>query len=336
MKILGLIIGGGIWVFVFWIFDVRGGEQLWRQHRALSFATTQGTVRSSTVSISYGSKGSIHLHVAIAYFYSVDGRDYYGSRYRYDGHPDNHAAYAISAAHPGGSTVQVYYDPQNPTDALLSAGEDAADVYVLFLTTPICLLFIWLALRMILDWNLGGSKVAGGVKIISEALVTRVRLPRFQPVIGAVVVLGGLSLVAGILMYAGAIPGTPLMAGGFLLSIVLLGGAAAYGWQYRNIHSGKQDLVIDFAARTIQLPLTYKRREPMTVPFADVRQVVLNKVRHQSKGGVYYTYIVKLEMKDGILQSLVNLNEARAESLAVWLNEKFGLNAIAPVLNPED
>jgi len=155
-------------------------------------------------------------------------------------------------------------------------------------------------------------------------------------VIGAVVVLGGLSLVAGILMYAGAIPGTPLMAGGFLLTIILLGGAAAYGWQYRNVHSGKQDLVINFAARTVQLPLTYKRRELMTLPFADIRQVVLNKVRHQSKGGAYYTYIVTLEMKDGILQSLVNLNEARAESLAAWLNEKFGLNASAPVLNPED
>jgi hypothetical protein len=63
---------------------------------------------------------------------------------------------------------------------------------------------------------------------------------------------------------------------------------------------------------------------------------VLNKVRHQSKSGAYYTYIVTLEMKDGILESLINLNEARAESLAAWLNEKFGLNAIAPVLNPDE
>ncbi|HTB84799.1 MAG TPA: DUF3592 domain-containing protein [Candidatus Sulfotelmatobacter sp.] len=336
MKIPGLILVICLWAFVFWIFDIRGGEQLWRQHRALSFATTRGTVRSSTVNISYGSKGSVHYHVDIACFYSVDDRDYYSSRYRYDGHPDNRTAYTISAAHPAGSTVQVYYDPQNPTDALLSAGEDAADVYTLFLTTPICLLFIWLPLRMILDWNLGGSKVAGGVKIISEALVTRVRLPRFQPVIGAVVVPGVLSLVAGILMYAGTIPGPPLMAGGFLLTIVLLGGAAAYGWQYRNVHSGKQDLVIDFAARTVQLPLIYKRRELITVSFSDIRQVVLQKVRHQSKGGAYYTYLVKLEMKDGLLQSLINLNEARAASLAAWLNEKFGLNASAPVLNPED
>jgi hypothetical protein len=337
MKILVLILFVGLWGFMTWMFVILGGEHLWRQHRAESFATVQGTVRTSEVTITHGSKGSVHYHVGITYFYSVDGHNYYCSRYRYDGHPDNRdLADAIVAAHPAGSTVQVYYDPQNSADALLSAGADAADVYMLFFTTPICLLFLWLTLNMVQGLNLGGSKVAGGVKIIDDTMVTRVRLPRFLPVIGALAALGGLSLVAGISMFAGAIPGTPLTAGGFLLVIVLLGGAAAYGWQYRNIHSGKQDLVINFAARTVQLPLTYKRREPITVSFSEIKEVALTKVRHSNKGGAYYTYIVTLEMKDGILQSLINLNEARAKSLAEWLNEKFGLGAAAPVLNPEE
>jgi hypothetical protein len=337
MKILVLILFVGLWVFMTWMFVILGGEHLWRQQRAESFATTQGTVRTSEVTVTYGSKGSVHYHVSINYSYSVDGHNYYCSRYRYDAHPDNrNLADAIVAAHPAGSTVPVYYDPQNPADALLSAGADAADVYMLFFTTPICLLFLWLTINMVQGLNLGGSKVAGGVKILDDTMVTRVRLPRFLPVIGALAALGGLSLVAGALMFAGAIPGTPLTAGGFLLVVVLLGGAAVYGWQYRNIHSGKQDLVINFAARTVQLPLTYKRRETMTVSFSEIKEVALTKVRHASRSGAYYTYIVTLEMKDGILQSLINLNEARAKSLAEWLNQNFGISAGAPVLNPEE
>jgi len=72
--------------------------------------------------------------------------------------------------------------------------------------------------------------------------------------------------------------------------------------------------VIDEAARTFQLPLTYKRSEQMQMSFSQVRSVLLNKVRHSSKGGSYYTYLVTLELKDNSREKLVELGHKRGVS----------------------
>jgi hypothetical protein len=336
MKNISLILLGAIFVFTFWLFDVHGVEVLWRQHQAGSFPSAQGRVLSSRVTITHGSKGSINYHVSISYRYVVEGQAYVGGRYRYDGHPGNqNLVNAIVSEHPAGSAVEVFYNPQDPGDSVLSAGEDAEDVYILFLTTPICLLFLGMLANAAQEINWSGPRVAGGVKVISEMMVTRVRLPRIQPSVPGLAALVGFSVLAGILMASGALSGPPLVVGGWLLPGVLLGGAMAYGWQCRKVHSGQQDLVIDEGARTIQLPLTYKRRTQTPVSFAEIQAVALKKVRHQRRGGAYYTFLVTLELKDGSIENLTNMNQTRAEAFAAWLQEKFGLTGVAPVLNPE-
>ena len=338
MKYFSVILLLVLWGFVFWMIEVQGVEVLMRQHAAESFPGTQGTVLQSRVTTTRGSKGSIHYHVSISYQYVLDGRTYFGGRYRYDGHPGNaNAAYAVVGSHPAGSTVQVYYNPLNPWDTVLSPGVDAQDVYILFLFTPASLVFLWVLMNAIqrLDWPGSSAAVAGGVKLISDMRYTRARLPRYQPVLVGLAALGALSLLAGILMAASAVSGPPLMVGAELLAGVLLCAGLVYGWQYWKVHSGKQDLVIDEGGRTIQLPLTYKRREQSPLPFSGIREVAMKKVQHKTKSGVYYTYLVTLEMTDGTLQDLINLNQSRAEAFAAWLKQKFGQAGTAPVLNPD-
>jgi hypothetical protein len=288
------------------------------------------------VRVTHGSKGSIHYHVFINYSYVVDGLTHQSVCYRYDGHPDNATAVdAIVAQHPGGSTIDVYYNPQDPADSVLSPGVDDQDVYNLFLFTPFCLLFLWVLVNAVQETDWGGAPVAGGVRLISEKMVTRVRLPRFQPLVPCLATLSGLSLVAFVLMACGVLSTPPLVTGASLLVPVLVGAAIAYGWQYQRVHSGGQDLVIEESTRTIQLPLTYKRRTETRVPFAEIMAVALKKVAHQRKGGVRYTYLVTLKMKDGSTQYLINLNETRAESLAEWLQEKLGLTNATPLLDSD-
>jgi hypothetical protein len=96
-----------------------------------------------------------------------------------------------------------------------------------------------------------------------------------------------------------------------------------------------KDWLIDESSRTIQLPLTYKRRMQMPVPFSEIIAVALKKVAHQPKGGVRYAYLVTPKMKDGSLQKLIDLNQARAESLGDWFKEKFGLRNATPLLDSE-
>ena len=338
MKYFNVILLGAVCAFTFWLFVFHEVEVLMRQHLAESFPSIQGEVLSSRVTTTTGSKGGIRYHVSISYQYVVDGQTYVGRRYRYDGHPKNEEVVnAIVHEHPAGSTAAVFYNPRDPRDTVLSPAVDDEDVYLLFLFTPLTLFLLWTLLNAVqqIDWPGSSPQIAGGVKLISEMRYTRVRLPRYQPLMLGLALLGALSLLAGILMAAGAVSGPPLTVGAELLAGVSLSAGLAYGWQYWKVHSGQQDLVIDEGARTIQLPLTYKRREQSPLPFSEIREVAMKKVRHQRKGDAYYTYLVKLELKDGSQQDLLNTKLSRAMGFAEWLKEKIGLAGTPPVLNPE-
>jgi hypothetical protein len=289
---------------------------------------------SSQVTITHGSKGSIHYHPSIQYQYAVAGMSYNSWRYRYDGHPTDQASVnGIVAACPRGAAVDVYYNPNDPMDAVLSPAVDTQDVSMLFVFAPVNLLLIWLLMGAIRQADLG-NPAAGGVKVISEMMATRVRLPRYSPWLPGLLTAGALSLLAGILIATGALH-PPWDAGELCLPVVLLGGAAAYLGQELKIRSGRQDLVINEADRSLQLPITYKRQERPPISFSQIKAVVLDKVRHKSRNSVYYTCLVTLEMKDGSLEKLMDTSQKRAESLAAWLKEKFGLQGDTPILNPE-
>jgi len=196
--------------------------------------------------------------------------------------------------------------------------------------------FLWLILakggkEIIWPWQ--SAQVAGGMEVITEMMVVRVRLPRFLPLSMGFVTAAILCIVAAGLSLFACPSISPWTVWQCSIACILLGGAAVYVWQFLNIRSGKQDLVIDASARTILLPLTYRRREQNPIPFSQIRSVVIDKVRHQTKNGVYYTYMVALDMADNSEQKLIDLNLIRAESLASWLKGKFGFTGETPVLD---
>jgi hypothetical protein len=302
------------------------------QKEAESFSQTQGTVASSQVLTSHGRKGSTHYRAWIDYSYSVNGRAYQSHRYRYDSDPENHQAIVdLVAAHPAGSPITIYYDPNHPVDAVLSPGVDARDVDMVFFFTALCLVIVSFAPQVDWPWP---SPVAGGVKVITEGMITRVRLPRYKMFTIVSLVAAILSLVAGI-MVASYSQFQPLIIGGWLLLAVLAGGAVAYAWCSLRQRSGRLDLVIDEGSRTVQLPLTYKRREQSPLPFARIKSVALEKIRHKTKSGAYYTYAVTLAMTDGPRERLAIMYQSRADSLAAWLKEKLRLSPDVTILNDE-
>ena len=324
---------------MFWMNTVRGIQVLMKQHAAESYPSVQGRMLVSEVQTYTGSKGRIHYRAALQYVYAVNGQNYCGSRYRYGGYlSDEDAASALVAAHREGAAVTVYYNPANPADTVLSPKVESGDVFILFLMSPFTLIMVLPLLkgRRELDRPFSGPKVAGGMQVITEMMVTRVRLPNYQPLTLGLLVAGGLSLVAGTLMACGIASGPPLAVGGWLLFGVLLGGLAMYGWHRQRLATGRQDLVIDECARAVDLPLTYKRRERRPVPMTDLKAVVVAKVPHQGKRGrISYTYAPTLEMKDGTLEPLTDLSDvSRAESFASWLQEKLELPDVPAVIDP--
>ena len=331
MKFIQVLLIGGLLVFFGWII-IKSEEATRRQHDSEAFPHVTGVVESSSVTTTHTSKGGTHYHVHIGYRYVVAGLSYFSYLYRYDGHPtDGTSVNAILAKHPPGAAVEVYYNLQNPEDAVLSTGVDASDVAMPFLMAGMGLFLLGGIFPLIREFFSVSNAEAGGIKIISEMLVTRARLPRFEPIKLGVMTAAGLCVLAALLIMTSVLQ-PPWPAGQWSVAGVVLGAGAVYAVQYFKIRSGYQDLVIDEAGRTVQLPLTYKRRERTPISFADIRSVMLNKVRHQSRNRVYYTYLVVLELKNNAQEKLVDLKLARAKGFASWLKEKLGV----PVVEPED
>jgi hypothetical protein len=292
------------------------------------------------MTVTYGSKGAVYHHAHITYRYSADGFNFYlGRRYRFDGHPTDAAgANAVVSAHPPHSAVTVYYDPANPGDALLALGVDNRDVSQLFVMTPFSLFMLWVLWRAghQIGWPWSGETVAGGVKIIEEnnRLVTRLRLPRYDAFSIGLLTMAGLLLLAGIIMLSAFENTPPLVVGAWFLVGVLTLGGMVYAWFAVPAHSGRQDLVVNEASRTLQLPFTYGRQPEPPLGFGEITGVALDKIKHSGRRGPYYTYRVALQRKNGGLEKLIELNQSRAEGLAGWLRAKMGLASEPVILNP--
>jgi hypothetical protein len=306
------------------------------QYQAQSFPKAEGQVLSVRINSHRGSKGGVSYHPTLLYRYEINGQSYEGGRYRYDNFPDDYySVNEIVTNHPAGSAIEVYYNPDNPADSVLSPGVVTREVLFPFLISPFFYIFLFLTLNTwrAIHWPGRAQPVAGGVKIITEMMTTRVRLPRYLPSNVGLITAGVLTFSTGIVI-EGYYTSSPVAAGMFALIIIIVVSVLAYFWQYWRIASGRQDLVIDEGSRTVEFPVTYHRTGRRPLPFAEIKAVTLEEVAHKVKNGVVYTYAPTLELWDGSSERVTDigsifcpssLNQNRAESFAAWLREKLGV-----------
>lgn len=131
---------------VFWLlfcaaivltFDVFAVWRTARQYSTVHYRAVEGRVSSSEVEVNVDGESTAFLP-KIEYDYTVAGRHYRGSRYRYGtiGHPSHQEMERIVRQHPQGSMTKVYYDPANPADSLLKPGLDGSDFLLLLFLAP--------------------------------------------------------------------------------------------------------------------------------------------------------------------------------------------------------
>jgi hypothetical protein len=309
-------------IFVWWV-DGRMIKVLVAQYQTESFPSVKGEILSGIITRWTGSKGGVHYHPSFSYQYEADGRIYEGRRYRYDGHPsfyDEAEASQMVAAHPKGSAVDVYYDPNNPINAVLSRGLDTQDLGIPFVFGSMTFLFLSILVKLgkETDWQEKGPPVAGGVKIIDDRMTIRARLPRYQPAVMSSMVAYFLSIIAGVFLQNRHIDYPVIPLGLLTLIIIIIVSMTVYFFLQNKNESGSQDLVIDEGMQTIELPLTYKRKQRRQLTFADVTTVMVEKGRKSF-------YIVKLGLRNDSPQIVAILKQKNAESFAVWLREKLGI-----------
>ncbi len=209
-------------------------------------------------------------------------------------------------------------------------GIDGSDLLLVLFLTPFnaVMLAFWMGIGGWLRQRLL-RPAAGGVRIIMSRMLTRVRLPNYNPLVWALATTGGLGFVS-VFIVGFSTRMQPSL--GFVLTaigIVYLTGAGVYLWHWHKIRSGIFDLVIDHSARTLDLPQTYGRKQRMTVNIADIQGFTVEKLVHRStKGGTSYTYAPTLYLRTPNRghQKLADwYDKVRADRFAEWLRKQIGL-----------
>ncbi len=94
-----------------------------QESATLSWPSTQGIVTESFVKLLHSSRGRNSIRPTVVYAYVVNERQYVSSNRGYGivAGPQYWAG-EIVAKYPVGGVVTVYYDPNNPSDAVLEVG----------------------------------------------------------------------------------------------------------------------------------------------------------------------------------------------------------------------
>lgn len=309
-----------------------------RQAFALRYPSTEGTVLSAEVAQHDSDEGYTY-GVAMRYAYQVDGREYVGRRYRYQSgsSSDSGWAHAAVARHAPGSKTTVYYNPAHPGDALLAPGVNGVDLFLLAFMTPFNAVMLgfcaagWTQLRR--RWF---KPVAGGVRIASHLRKTRIRLMTFSPMMTSITTVA-LMAFASIFIIGfsnGFHPSLRTML--VTWSVILTGGVAAWAWQWRQILTGKYDLILYELEGRLELPLTHGRKTREPIPLSNIQAAFVATVRKSSKDGEQstpaYAPTLRIGTDEGVAEKLVEWYDAeKAAAFVEWLNEKLPVRESMPL-----
>jgi hypothetical protein len=99
--------------------------------KSKDWPTTPGQILASTINYRRGSRGSRSPYPVVVYLYQVEGRQYQSQRIYFGGEVGGSAMTGIIKKYPVGAEVPVYYNPQNPADAVLERSVPMAKVLAL-------------------------------------------------------------------------------------------------------------------------------------------------------------------------------------------------------------
>ncbi len=300
-----------------------------RQYLAKNFATTRGQIVLSEVS----PHSSFHSGVTVEYAYNVNGKEYRGTRYRYDDNYSSSTGRDIVRKFPKWSEHTVFYDPNNPANSVLATGVEGVDLMVILFSIPVnvalIMLWLWIGARLRELWRV---PEAGGVPIWRQGGRIRVRLAWLSAPAAGFYALGGAAFAATfpVLAMNGLAPGLKAMENTW--AAVLTVAAAAFCWTAWRNASGKYDLFIDEKSQALTLPQTGGRKQSITFPRGEIAGVCLQRRVSRLSSGAFYSYLPALDRRQpgAALRrealSPCGWSEVKARAFSQWLVVQLGLH----------
>ena len=315
------------WSGVVLLIDTSAGHQYYQQFESGKFPSVTGTITHSELQ-THNSKGNTYYTAIIHYIYTVNGHTFAGDRLAFSEDEPTVSELTIANTHPVGSAVQVYYNPGDPNESLLYPGVTNNDLaWVLFLTPfNIVMIGFWTWIGGQLRYRVL-KPVAGGVRIIADGKVTRVRLPRWEAIWWGLVTTGGLGFVFTIVVGMGA-KMYPIMAfAPPIAGLVFLAGIGAYVWRCLKARTGNEDLIIDEVSGTLELPLTFKRKERVTVGFSEIKDVWVDTIVQGGNRGTTYAPTLSVRGQSTKQRLAEWPDRLKAEKFTEWLCEKTRISS---------
>jgi hypothetical protein len=124
MKYIMAYITGSLFILVGLAIALYGLIQVWNAWKSNSWVAIEGEIIESTVKSQRDSDGR-NYSPAVRYSFRIGGHDYVGTRVFFgDRYSERDTAYANKyvAQYPAGSKVTVYYNPTEPSSAVLQRG----------------------------------------------------------------------------------------------------------------------------------------------------------------------------------------------------------------------
>ena len=310
-------------------FDGYVGWSVYRQIRAQNYPTTKGVITHSEVT-GHGGRHS-NYSPSLQYKYAVAGKTYSGNRYRFgDVYAVEGKAHQIIAEHPVGKQVQVYYNPDDPADALLQPGVEGGDLFLATFLLPFNLILLVIASLLAGKvWRGSAKAPAGGAKMWDDGFQVRVRVSLVRPFVVAAVIAGILAFGSLFVAFGFGAPHPPMAVMVAAWCVILVGWLLGYiGCRWR-LAQGDSDLVIDATAQQVTLPRIMGRKTEVTIPMCAITAINVQKVeRRGSRGATFYCYVPTFVFTNAsgatCQEKLVEwFDQASAEDLAAWLRERL-------------
>ena len=321
-----LLVFGLFWCTLVGIFDFLTLRSFIPQVASTWFSAAPARIIKSEVTHNRGSKGSTH-GVAFEYSYTVNGATYTSHHFGFDkmSSSDSGWAYRAVADFPAGSERICYYDPRDPSRAVLSKGIRGSDITILMFLTPFNIVAIALLCYPIFLWYERGRP-----DLIPPRVVDRFQgreayaMNSFSPIATFLTAFFASSFL-GIFVVAfpfGFHPSIPQV--GTVWGTALAISVAAATLTRQRIKAGKYDLIIDRGAQTATIPAMHKRSSRELIPLAQIKNIDATEVRSGSGDDEKKTWHVTLHTHDHrefLLRDASLENDARR--LARTLNVKI-------------
>jgi hypothetical protein len=223
--------------------------------------------------------------VNFQYRYVVDGKEYLGSLYTLKATTTSKPRKGLLKKFPVGAEVTCYFDPTEPSRAVLSPGLQGEDLFLAMFCVLLDILIASFAVILVYVWWERHHDMTVRPRLVEKSGKTfRYWMGGMTPLAAFIsAYIGLLILVAFVVMATSTDlpPSVQWVAGLWIAQIALSTAVAIFFYLRRK--SGQQDLIFDLEAATVSLPAMRKRATREILPIATIDQFVVVPAQQEGR-----------------------------------------------------